>query len=416
MAWIVGGVVLLWVVVYLLPDLFWHHLQWHAAFGSRDQHQIALTFDDGPGPDTAHILQILRERHAHATFFVIAERAQQYPKVLQEMVEEGHEIGLHGYQHKSMYLFWPWTVAHEIRRGRDIIELITGVRPLVYRPPWGHHNLMTGIVAHRLGLKRVLWNIAPDDWKTGQTAQDIEHSVGQLAHPGSIVVMHDAGGDRQATVQALGPIIDRVREFGLSPVTISQLKPEESELRRWWTWWELRFTRQWDIDTVPSSIGGDPVLRLGLVRYPFRAAVLSTGRKISRGQFMGEIHFGNPALSQLSSSRAGGLRAFHAVLRSLSDVAKFVQGSEKYRDIVVVGGITLLDASSAIEKLGFDRIPISGFRKWSMWVYLIILMAIYHADGWNTLKRFFRLRPVLLLMDRDTLIKRYLRSSNPRRA
>ena len=131
---------------------------------------------------------------------------------------------------------------------------------------------------------------------------------------------------------------------------------------------------------------------------------------------MGEIHFGNPALSQLSSSRAGGLRAFHAVLRSLSDVAKFVQGSEKYRDIVVVGGITLLDASSAIEKLGFDRIPISGFRKWSMWVYLIILMAIYHADGWNTLKRFFRLRPVLLLMDRDTLIKRYLRSSNPRRA
>ncbi|WP_028962402.1 polysaccharide deacetylase family protein [Sulfobacillus thermosulfidooxidans] len=413
---VLGGIVLLWAIFYLVPDLIWHHLQWKAMLGTRDHHQIALTFDDGPGPDTPKILEVLRTHNAHATFFVVAERARHYPELLHEMVRDGHEIGLHGYQHRSMYLFWPWSVYREIQHGLDTIEAIAGVRPVSYRPPWGHHNLMTWIIAQRLGLRRVLWTIAPDDWKAGKTAQTIEHDVVQLAHPGAIVVMHDAGGNREATVQALGPIIDKVRNLGLNPVTISDLDQEKSELRRWWTWWEIRFTRQWDIDTIPSSLGGDPVLRLGLIKYPFKPTVLSTGRIISRGQWMGEIHFGNPALSQLSSSRAGGLRAFHAVLRSLTDLANFVSESEKYQDIVVVGGITLLDASSAIEKLGFDRIPVSGTRKWSMWFYLIILMAIYHADGWSTLKRFLRLKPVLLLMDRDTLMSRYLRSSNPRRA
>ncbi|HBQ96678.1 MAG: polysaccharide deacetylase family protein [Firmicutes bacterium] len=413
---VVAGIVAAWMTVYLIPDLVWHHLQWGAVFGSREHHQIALTFDDGPGPDTPDILRVLREHNARATFFVVAERAQHYPEMLKEMVAGGHEIGLHGYQHRSMYLFWPWSAAREIRRGLDTIEAITGTRPVSYRPPWGHHNVMTGMMAHRLGLRRVLWSIAPDDWKSGKTPEMIEHYVVQLSHPGSIVVMHDGGGDRRNTVQALGPIIDKVRELGLHPVSTSELENDHSEFRRWWTWWETRFTRQWDIDTIPSSLGGDPVLRLGHIKYPFKTVVLSTGKKVTRSQPMGEIHFGNPALSQLSSSRAGGLRAFHAVLRSLSDLAGFVARSEKYQDIVVVGGITLLDASSAIEKLGFERMSVSGSRKWSMWIYLIVLMAIYHADGWHALKRFLRLKPVLLLMDRETLMERYLRSSNPRRA
>ncbi|MCL4319281.1 MAG: polysaccharide deacetylase family protein [Firmicutes bacterium] len=413
---IVTGFIGLWMIVYLIPDLIWHHLQWGAIFGSRDHHQIALTFDDGPGPDTAHILQILRERNVQATFFVVAERARHYPELLKTMAADGHEIGLHGYSHRSMYLFWPWNVSREIRQGLETIEAISGTRPVSYRPPWGHHNILTAIIARRLGIRRVLWSIAPDDWKHDKTPESIKRYVTQLAHPGGIVVLHDGGGTRQNTVQALGPIIDGVRELGLSPVSVSELERDPSEFRRWWTWWELRFTRSWDIDTIPSSGGGDPVLRLGLTSFPLKTVVLSSGKKIVRGQPMGEIHFGNPALSRLSATHTGGLRAFHAVLRSLTDLAGFVDHSEKYRDITVIGGITLLDASSAIEKLGFERINISGPRKWSMWIYLILLMAIYHANGWQILRRFLRLHPVLLLMERDTLMKRYLRSTSPRRA
>ncbi len=413
---VIAGFIVAWMILYLIPDVIWHHLQWGAVFGSREHHQMALTFDDGPGPETAPILEVLQEHNARATFFVVADRAKHYPDLLKTMVADGHEIGLHGNSHRSMYLFWPWTVFQEIRKGLDEIEDITGTRPTSYRPPWGHHNIVTVLAARRLGLRRVLWSIVPDDWKTGKTPDMIERYVVQLSHPGAITVLHDGGGARHNTVQALAPIIDRVRELGLHLVPVCEMERDHSELRRWWTWWELRFTRRWDIDTIPSSLGGDPVLRLGLIKVPLKQVDLSTGKTIVRGQPMGEIHFGNPALSQLSASHAGGLRAFHAVLRSLTDLAGFVDQSDKYRNIVVVGGITLLDASSAIEKLGFDRIKVSGLRKWSMWIYLMLLMAIYHADGWHTLRRFMRLRPVLLLMDRNTLMKRYLRATNPRRA
>ncbi len=416
MAWIIIVVAGAWLALYLLPDLLWHHLQWKAALGARDSHQIALTFDDGPGPDTALILEALRDQKAHATFFVIAERARHYPEALQAMVRDGHEIGLHGYQHRSMYLFWPWSVKAELQKGIDTIEQIAGVTPHVYRPPWGHFNLVTVIAARQLGLRRVLWTIAPDDWKRGRTAQFIDHYVTQLSQPGAIVVMHDAGGDRKATAEALATLIPHVRKLGMEPVTVLAMDPEKSEMRRWWTWWETRFTRDWDIDTIPSSLGGDPVLRLGHIRFPYRTTVLTTGRTIRRGDAMGEIHFGNPALSQMSAGPAGGLRAFHAVLRSLSDLAQYVEGNHKYGDITVIGGITLLDASSAIEKLGFDRVPVSGLRKWTMWFYLIFLMAIYHSDGWSTFRRFLRLHPVLLMMDRETLMKKYLRSPSKRQA
>lgn len=416
MEWIIILLAGIWMIVYLLPDLIWHHLQWKAALGARDSHQIALTFDDGPGPDTEIILQVLRAHGAHATFFVVAERARHYPEVLRAMVRDGHEIGLHGYQHRSMYLFWPWAVKSELQQGIDTIEQIAGVTPHVYRPPWGHHNLMTGIMAQRLGLKRVLWTIAPDDWKPGKTVDIIDRYVTQLSSPGAIVVMHDAGGERKATVEALNKSIPQVRKLGMEPVTISELRPETSEMRRWWTWWETRFTRSWDIDTIPSSLGGDPVLRLGHIRFPYHNTALRSGRTIRRGDGMGEIHFGNPALSQLSAGKAGGLRAYHAVLRSLSDLAQYVAENDKYQDITVIGGITLLDASNAIEKLGFDRIAVSGIRKWSMWFYLMFLMAIYHSDGWSTFKRFLKLHPVLLMMDRETLMKKYLRAPTKRQA
>lgn len=416
MGWIIGLLIVIWAILYLIPDLLWHQLQWKGALGARDSHQIALTFDDGPGADTAAILESLNTHGAHATFFVVAERARHYPEVLQAIVQGGHEIGLHGFQHRSMYLFWPWSVRKELEQGIEIIEQITGVRPLVYRPPWGHFNLMTYWVSHQLGLRRVLWTIAPDDWKPGRTAEFIDHYVTQLAQPGAIVVMHDAGGDRKATAQAVAMMIPQLRKLGMEPVRVSDLKPEVSELRRWWTWWETRFTRSWDIDTIASSLGGDPVLRLGYIRFPYRSITLSSGRTVSKGDPMGEIHFGNPALSQMSAGRAGGLRAFHAVMRSLSDLAQYVDEHPKYQHIEVVGGITLLDATSAIEKLGFDRVPVSGFRKWTMWVYLIFLMAIYHSERWRTFHRFLRLHPVLLVMDRETLMKKYRRASNKRQA
>jgi len=206
-----------------------------------------------------------------------------------------------------------------------------------------------------------------------------------------------------------------IRQMGLTPVTLSRMTPDRSYLRRVWTWWEIRFTRRWDIDSVPNRAGGVPILRLGKIRYRGPVVVLD-GETIRPGMPMGEIHFGNPALSRLSGDAVSGLKAFHAVLQSLRDVADYVRTRPKYQDVVVIGGITLLDAASAIEKAGFTRVPVRGWTKWWLWFYLTFLMAIYHRDGWKNLRRFPRLRPVLVLMSRTTLMNRYGsdRRSRPR--
>ncbi len=409
MATALGIIAIVWLLTYGIPDLLWHHIQWGAFQGSRDSHQIALTFDDGPGPDSSAILDVLMEHGAVATFFVIVKNAVQYPQLIQRMTQEGHTVGLHGIEHRSMYLLSPWASIRAIHRGVRELQTLTGIRPRYYRPPWGHINLFSWWACRRENLIPVFWTIAPNDWDPRRTSRVIANQMIQCALPGGVVVLHDAGGDRSRTVEALKLAIPQLMKLNLTPATLNDIPRDPSELRRIWTWWETRFTRAWDVDTVPSSLGGDPFLRLGRKVYRGPLVTLQDGHVLKPHDSIAEIHFGNPALSQLSKTASGGIRAFHAVLRSLTDVAEVVANDPKYHEVQAIGGITLLDASSAIEKLGFLRIPVHGWQKWSMWVYLTWIMTIYHADGWQTWQRFFKLQPVLLLMSRQELKTRYLR-------
>lgn len=409
-------VVCLWVFIYGIPDFILHHVQWGSVAGQRDSHRVALTFDDGPGPDTQVVLDMLKMQETTATFFVVAERAAANPEIIRAMKAAGHEIGLHSDRHVSSYLEWPWTTWRRMKRGTAILTQITSERPRYYRPPWGHFNMVTWLAGRFFGLERVLWTVAPNDWQPTKTAADISQHVVQFSQPGTIIVLHDAGGPRTRTAEALGLMIPQLKALNLQPGPVGEMPVDRSEFRRAWTWWEIRFTRSWDVDTVPSSRGGDPILRLGVIQYQGNPCQMLSGDVLSPGDKMGEIHFGNPALSQMSKNATGGLRAFHAVLRGMTDIAQYIASHEKYQDIRAVGGITLLDASGAIDKLGFQRLPVTGWQKWSMWIYLTFLMAIYHQAGWQTLRRFFRLHPVLLLMSKDTLLKRYGKDPNKRQA
>lgn len=400
-------VVGIWVLTYAIPDLIWHHAQWGAFQGSRDSQRIGLTFDDGPGRFTGLVLDALQEYGAQATFFMIVEAAERNPDLVQRVLEGGHTIGLHGVQHRSMHLMAPWTSIGAIHQGAQRLTTLTGSRPLYYRPPWGHMNLFTWWACRREHLTPVFWTIAPNDWDPRRDAPFIARQITQCALPGGVVVLHDAGGDRTRTIEALELTIPPLQKLNLTLSGLEAIPRDRSELRRIWTWWETRFTRVWDVDTVPSSMGGDPVLRLGRKAYRGPLVVFNDGSTLEAPAVIGEIHFGNAALSQLSKTATGGLRAFHAVLKSLGDVARVVEDDPKYRDIQAIGGITLLDASSAIEKLGFRRIAVRGWQKWSMWVYLTWLMAIYHNDGWRTWRRFFKLQPVFLLMSRQELQRKY---------
>jgi peptidoglycan/xylan/chitin deacetylase (PgdA/CDA1 family) len=407
LGWVFGAMVLLWVLIYLIPDLLFHHFQWGAFSGSRETSQVALTFDDGPGDDTPALLDVLKAENVRATFFIIVERALKNPAIVRRMIDEGHEVGLHMTRHVSAYALSPWGSFREIQRALNHMASITGVRPTLFRPPWGHVNLGTWLAVRHFGLVPVFWNIAPDDWRDDRPSDVIARYVVDLAQPGTVVVLHDAGGARQRTVQALPHMAAGLRALGLKPTIVSEISEDSSILRRVWTWWEIRFTRGWKIQSVPNSSGGEPYLRMGRIAYRGAPVRLANGQTLRRGDPMGEIHFGNPALAQVSGRATSALRVLHGVMTALADLNQWLKGHPEYADIGAIGGVTLLDAARAIERLGFVHVPVRGWTKWSMWIYLSILMAVYHRDGWRTLRRFRRLRPVLLIMDMQTLTSRY---------
>lgn len=410
--WLALGAGALWVTTYLVPDLLWHHLQWGAWAGARDSRAVGLTFDDGPGPDTPAVLDRLRELGVHATFFVVGERARAHPEVVARMVQEGHTVGIHGDRHRSSYLQWPWQPFVELRRAKATVAALTGTTPRWFRPPWGHHSLYTWWAARWLGLERVLWTVAPDDWRPDRTPEALAHHVVQLALPGGAVVLHDGGGDRRRTVEALRPMVEGLRRLGLAVTAIDAILPDRSELRRWWAWWETRFTRDWDVDSVPDPSGGEPVLRVGLIRYRGPRVEWPDGTVLNPGDPFAEIHFGNPALARFSGQAAAALKAMRRVVQNLPALTAFLDAHPKYQAVVAVGGVTVLDASHAIERVGFRRCAVRGAQRWTMWLYLTLLMAVYHRAGWATLRRLGRLKPVLLVMGREELRRRFAPSGD----
>lgn len=409
MWWVAGAIVGLWLIVYLLPDVLFHHLQWGAFAGSREKPEVALSFDDGPGPDTGAVLDELLRLNARATFFVVSERAQAHPDIIRRMIAEGHEVGLHMREHVSAFFLTPGQSYRRIKAGLDQLQTLLGHRPTLFRPPWGHVNLGIWVATLRFGLTPVFWNIAPDDWREDRTAEAISAYVVQLAQPGTVVVLHDAGGPRQRTVDSLQDMVQGLNALGLRPVVVGSMQRDRSTLRRIWTWWELRFTRGWNIQTIPNSTGGEPFLRVGRINYRGPRVALSGSRILKPGDRVAEIHFSNPALAQFSGQAASGRKALHSFVAALSDTAQWIQQQPEYASVAAVGGVTLLDASRTVEKLGFRHVPVRGWTKWSMWIYLMVLMSIYHQEGWRTLRRFRHLKPVMLLMDIDILMTRYER-------
>lgn len=394
---------------WLVPELIGHHGQAGAFVGSGDENRMALTFDDGPGPDTPAVLDVLQQHGVTATFFVVADKAVRYPAVVQRMVAEGHEVALHGWHHRSALLLAPWTAWREVARGRGLVASVAGRPPRFYRPSWGHHNLITWVVPGFLGLRRVLWSIAPDDWRPDRPPDAIARHVVRYALPGAVVVLHDAGGDRARTVAALPPMIAGLRRLGLDLVPLGALGEERAWVKKVWAWREGAFTRRYHVETVPAPDGGPPVLRVGRAVYrgPALAGAAAEDPPIRAGAPMAEIHFHNYTLGQGSGGRAGGLRAWVRVGQSMPELGRWVAQHPSLADAALVGGVTVLDVGRAVERMGFHRREMGGMTMLPMRLYLIFLMAVFHHQGLGVLRRAARLKPVLIYMTRQEFLARY---------
>jgi len=198
--------------------------------GAGGEHQVAITFDDGPDPRwTPQILDILKAANVKAAFFLVGVNAERYPGLVRRIVNEGHEIGNHTYYHPNLALCWPEHIRLELNATQLLLETITGRATTLFRPPYAADTSPSQLseltplkIAEDLNYLVVMESIDPEDWeKPG--ADLILRRVKQQRRDGSIILLHDAGGDRSQTVEALPLILDWLHTRGDAVVPLSTL-------------------------------------------------------------------------------------------------------------------------------------------------------------------------------------------------
>ncbi|WP_375472709.1 polysaccharide deacetylase family protein [uncultured Nostoc sp.] len=206
---------------YTLPQRFQGAIV-DAAKLTPEQKVIALTFDDGPWPgSTAQVLDILKKNQIKGTFFLIGQNVKNYPGLVKREIAEGHVIGNHTWHHWYQFLN-PQAAAYEIDHTADLIYQITGIKTNLFRPPGGlMHN---GVASYARNSKYAIirWSSDSVDYSRPAVPKLI-NNVFRKAKPGGIVLMHDGGGNRSKTVQALPEIIANFRKQGYRFVTIPEL-------------------------------------------------------------------------------------------------------------------------------------------------------------------------------------------------
>lgn len=188
---------------------------------------VALTFDDGPDPQwTPRILDVLKEHHVHATFFVVGSAAVDHPDLVRRIVAEGHEIGVHTLTHTDLGAAGQWRRGLEVQGGQDAIVGVTGQSVSLLRPPYTAGNAaitdstwsaMQGLGDE--GYLTVLSSMDSKDWQQ-PGVQAIADSLKPQGPQGQVVLMHDGGGDREQTVAALDQALSQFSDQGYRVTTV----------------------------------------------------------------------------------------------------------------------------------------------------------------------------------------------------
>jgi len=186
-----------------------------------DEPYVALTFDDGPHATlTPKLLDLLASRHIKATFFVLGECVEQNPQVLQRAAREGHEIANHSWSHPQLNRMSDEGVRSQLKRTDDLIKSLIGIRPTLFRPPYGAlTSRQKKWIPEEFGYKIILWDVDPLDWKEPGPAT-VTNRIVKNTRPGSIVLSHDI---HRGTIEAMPATIDQLLAKHYKFVTVSEL-------------------------------------------------------------------------------------------------------------------------------------------------------------------------------------------------
>jgi peptidoglycan/xylan/chitin deacetylase (PgdA/CDA1 family) len=193
--------------------------------GSREVRDVALTFDDGPGPYTPAVLSVLEAAHAQATFFAIGRMERYFSESTARELRDGDVVGDHTEGHLALARLSAHEQHEEIFEALARLELL-GPRPRLFRPPYGSFNATTFDQLRSLGLLMVLWSSDTGDYQLPGVPVIVQRAL-EGAHPGAIILMHDGGGDRSQTVAALPQIIHDLRARGYQLVTVPKLLADD---------------------------------------------------------------------------------------------------------------------------------------------------------------------------------------------
>lgn len=199
-------------------------VRYRATGGMHRPPTVALTFDDGPWPHTTRqVLGVLERMHAQATFFMVGYLIERYPEIVRRVERSGMAIGTHSWSHPYRTPFVDLTlhrIETEVQRPAELLQSRFGITPTLFRAPGGSYDPQVVRVAREAGMRLVQWSVDPNDYRDSASPGGIASSVLRAVRPGSVVLLHDGGGDQSATVRALPRIIRGIRDMGLELVTI----------------------------------------------------------------------------------------------------------------------------------------------------------------------------------------------------
>ncbi len=190
--------------------------------GGAKGNEVALTFDDGPGPYTQRLMSVLEAMHVPATFFVVGSQERYFSAGTLQQLRAGYIVGDHTETHPLMATLSARDQREQLLEQVYRLELLGAPVPRLFRPPYGSFNATTLKELRAQHMLMILWSTDTGDFAKPGTEVIAQRAL-EGAHPGAIILMHDAGGDRSETIAALPAIIKGLRARGLRPVTVPRL-------------------------------------------------------------------------------------------------------------------------------------------------------------------------------------------------
>lgn len=393
-----------------IPDLFLHKL----GLGSWKRHYgpgVALTFDDGPDPDfTPKVLDILDKYRIKATFFLVGEKARTYPHLVHDIQARGHKIGAHCQHHRHGWLMHPYATVREWQQGVQTLEELTGQKIEWVRPPWGIFNLVFLLWFKRHQYKAVLWNAEGHDWQTERSPEEIATRVLSKIREGSIVLLHDSGGEPGApanSILALDLLCERLHNehnLPVIPLEIPAWKRRHILMFTLWEKWEHLYNRLYHVQRIGLSI-----FRLSKSRYQGPELYDENGRVLAHaGDTLAEIHFDSLRLqNKEGDAQKIALNAMRQARESLPLLAQYVSQNPDFQDVKVLFGQTLIHRG--VKGFGFSvhDLPSSRTNR-RIGKLQQLIMQVYHPNGKARLNSRLGSEPKLVWISKEKLLKLWL--------